>query len=97
MIIPLLQMFNEGLLEEDFETNKKTFRDLVRKLIEAIGYLDEHFINAEKGIDKAQKSLSSFRNSWNTYLPSRSRELINQQNLEVDEIKKISEKSEEDD
>ena len=97
MIIPLLQMFNEGLLEEDFEAKKKTFRELVRKLIEAIGYLDTHFIDAEKGIDKAQKSLSSFRNSWNNYLPSRSRELINQQNLDVDEIRKISEKSEEDD
>ena len=97
MIVPLLQMFNEGLLEEDFEIKKKTFRNLVGKLIEAIGYLDQHFIEAEKGIDKAQKSLSSFRNSWNKYLPSRSRELISQQNLDVDEIKKISEKSEEDD
>ena len=95
MIIPLLQMFNEGLLEEDFEAKKKTFRELVGKLIEAIGYLDKHFIDAEKGIDKAQKSLSSFRNSWNTYLPSRSRELINEQNLDVDEIKKLVEKSEE--
>ena len=97
MIIPLLQMFNEGLLEEDFEAKKKTFRELVGKLIEAIGYLDKHFIDAEKGIDKAQKSLSSFRNSWNTYLPSRSRELINEQNLDVEEIKKLVEKSEEDD
>ena len=97
MLIPLLQMFNEGLVEEDFEAKKETYRELVTKLIEAIGYLDKHFIEAEKGIAKAQKSLSSFRNSWNTYLPSRSRELIKQQNLDVDEIKGLLEKSEGDD
>tara|TARA_B100000123_G_scaffold203517_1_gene153321 strand:- start:1463 stop:2596 length:1134 start_codon:yes stop_codon:yes gene_type:complete len=97
MIIPLLQMFNEGLEEEDFEAKKGTYRELVTKLIEAIGYLDKHFIDAEKGIAKAQKSLSSFRSSWNTYLPSRSRELIKQQDLDVDEVKGLLEKSGEDD
>ena len=97
MLIPLLQMFNEGLVEEDFEAKKETYRELVTKLIEAIGYLDKHFIDAEKGIAKAQKSLRRFRNSWNTYLPSRSRELIKQQNLDVDEIKGLLEKPEGDD
>lgn len=89
MMIPILQMFNEGLLEEEFEIKKDNFRGLIEKLIEAIGYLDEHFINAEKGIDKAHKSLINFRNSWNKYLPSRSREIIESQKLDVKEISQL--------
>ena len=42
-------MFNEGLLEEEFESKKDIFRELIEKLIQAIGYLDDHFINAENG------------------------------------------------
>ena len=89
MVIPILQMFNEGLLEEDFESKKDDFRSLIKKLIEAIGYLDKHFLDAEKGIDKAKSSLIKFRNSWNTYLPARSRDLINQQKIDVEEIKQL--------
>ena len=96
MIIPILQMFNEGLLEEDFESKKDDFRSLIKRLIEAIGFLDKHFLDAEKGINKAKDSLDKFRNSWNTYLPGRSRELIVQQNLDVEEIKQLQEKGDED-
>ena len=97
MLIPILHMFNEGLLEEEFESKKDIFRELIEKLIQAIGYLDDHFINAENGIIKAQNSMEQFRKSWNKYLPGRSRELIKDQNLDVEEIKQLSERSEETD
>ena len=64
-----MHMFNEGLLEEEFESKKDIFRELIEKLIQAIGYLDDHFINAENGIIKAQNSMEQFRKSWNKYLP----------------------------
>ena len=97
MLIPILHMFNEGLLEEEFESKKDIFRELIEKLIQAIGYLDDHFINAENGIIKAQDSMEQFRKSWNKYLPGRSRELIKDQNLDVEEIRQLSERSEETD
>ena len=41
--------------------------------------------------------MEQFRKSWNKYLPGRSRELIKDQNLDVEEIKQLSERSEETD
>ena len=95
MLIPILHMFNEGLLEEEFESKKDVFRELIEKLIQAIGFLDTHFIEAEKGIAKAQDSMEQFRKSWNKYLPGRSRNLIKDQNLNVEEVKELSDSSEE--
>ena len=89
MIIPVLQMFREGLLEENFHANKNNFRTLVSDLIEAIGSLENHFIRAEKSLSSAQKSMESFRGSWNRFLPVRSKRLIENQDLEVEAIKKI--------
>lgn len=97
MLIPILHMFNEGLLEEEFESKKDIFRELIEKLIQAIGFLDTHFIDAENGITKAQNSMERFRKSWNKYLPGRSKDLIKDQNLDVDEIKQLSERSKETD
>lgn len=89
MIIPVLQMFREGLLEENFHANKNNFRTLVSDLIEAIGSLENHFIRAEKSLSSAQKSMEAFRGSWNRFLPVRSKRLIENQDLEVEAIKKI--------
>jgi DNA anti-recombination protein RmuC len=89
MLVPILQIFNEGLLEEDFESKKDNFRSLVKRFIEAVGFLDKHFHEAEKNVSKASESLNSFRNSWNHHLPKRSRDLIDQQNLEVEEISRL--------
>ncbi len=89
MIIPVLQMFREGLLEENFHANKNHFRTLVGDLIEAIGSLENHFIRAEKSLSSAQKSMEAFRGSWNRFLPVRSKRLIENQDLEVEAIKKI--------
>ena len=55
------------------------------------------FINAENGITKAKNSMEQFRKSWNKYLPGRSKDLIKDQNLDVEEIKRLSERSDEDD
>ena len=89
MLIPILQMFREGLLEENFQANKNHFRTLVSSLIEAIGSLENHFIKAEKSLTSAQKSMEAFRGSWNRFLPVRSKRLIEDQDLEVEAIKKI--------
>ena len=73
---------------------KKMISSLIKRLIEAIGFLDKHFLDAEKGINKAKDSLDKFRKL--EHLFGRSRELIVQQNLDVEEIKQLQEKGDED-